>query len=295
MHEVLNTASAIRATASILARTPDLEPARRGRFHTNLFQDSQRLAETIGALVAWLDRSAAPGAAEATPADALAAFVAAQDNHFPQIEAGADPETLIAADPRLPDAAARGLARAWLDRMAADARALPLAAFGAAAARLGADPLALAARFGAPLDRVLRRLASLPAQPGLAEHGLVLCDGSGMPTLRKPLPGFPVPRYGAGCPLWPLYQALLRPGVPVAAVVALPDGGRFVAHAICALDRPEAVGGPQRAEATMALRRVVDGGAGLGAPGALPIFEAGPGCRICPRSSCTARREPAMV
>lgn len=294
MHEALNTASAIRATASILARTPDLEPARRGRFHTNLFQDAQRLAETMGALVAWLDRAGEARAADATPPDALAAFVAAHGNHFPGVEAGGDPEPLIADDPRLPDAASRALARGWLARVAADARALPLPALAAAmagAAEGGGDPAALAARLAVPLDTVLRRLASLPPGPGGAGAGLVICDGSGTITLRKPLPGFPVPRYGAACPLWPLYQALMRPGFPCSAVVVMPGGARFAAHAICTTAAPASAAGPQRAESVMAIHALEK----ESEPAALPVYQAGTSCRICPRAGCAARREPALV
>ncbi|MCB1843770.1 MAG: hypothetical protein KDI09_12470, partial [Halioglobus sp.] len=32
-----------------------------------------------------------------------------------------------------------------------------------------------------------------------------LQDGSGTLTLRKPVAGFSLPRFGAACPLWPLY------------------------------------------------------------------------------------------
>ncbi len=61
----------------------------------------------------------------------------------------------------------------------------------------------------------MRRLAVLPSL-GL---GLVICDGSGTLTFRKSAPGFPLPRFGAACPLWPLYAALGRPQQPVEATV----------------------------------------------------------------------------
>jgi transcriptional regulator with XRE-family HTH domain len=291
MHEALNTASAIRATASILARTPDLEPARRGRFHTNLFQDAQRLAETMAALVTWLNRAGDARAAGATPTDALAEFVAAHDNHFPTIEAGGDPAALVAGDPHLPDNAARALALAWLRRVAEDARALPLDRFVARGRVTGFDPAALAADFGAPLDAVLRRLGGLPAGPHWPAFGLAICDGSGTLLLRKPLPAFPLPRYGAACPLWPLFQALLRPGMPVAATIDMPEGARLVAHALCTLAAAADFGGPQRAEAVMCVRRV-DAAAD---DGPQPVVPAGTSCRVCPRPACPARREPALI
>src|SRR5690606_13796257 len=79
----------------------------------------------------------------------------------------------------------------------------------------GADPAAVAARFGVPLTAAFRRLAGLPG----AGYGLIRCDGAGALILRLPPEGFQLPRLGAACPLWPLYQALNRPGQPIAAVI----------------------------------------------------------------------------
>ncbi len=55
MHEMLSMVTAIRSTAGILADTKEIEPEWRNRFHRNLNEDSQRLAESSQQLVSYLD------------------------------------------------------------------------------------------------------------------------------------------------------------------------------------------------------------------------------------------------
>ena len=111
---------------------------------------------------------------------------------------------------------------------------LPLAPFQAAARGAGYDPLPLAAQFGVSLATVLRRLAMLPPDEDTPRFGLLLCDGSGTLTFRKAIPGFPVPRFGAACPLWPLYKALNRPLSPIRSVLEIADrdNRKFVTYAV---------------------------------------------------------------
>ena len=45
IHEVISVVTAIRSTAAILVETEKLEPAWQARFHRNINEDSQRLAE----------------------------------------------------------------------------------------------------------------------------------------------------------------------------------------------------------------------------------------------------------
>jgi len=291
VHEILSTVTAIRSASSILAQTPDIEPEWRERFHGNIFRDSQRLSETSQALVAHFDRLSREETGFATAPDATAAFAEAHGYHFPALEAGGDPEPLIEAAPALDAPAAARMARGYLDRYAADARAVPLDRFEPAAERLGYDPARLAADFDTDLLTVFRRLASLPTREGRPEFGLVACDGSGTVTFRKPLPGFSLPRYGAACPLWPLYQALIRPTAPVRAVMETPDETRFLAYAMCQPVAPSGFGGPQVVEAGMLF---LDAGEAAPAPGET-VFAVGTSCRICPRADCVARREPSIL
>lgn len=286
MHDILSSAAAIRSTASILAGTPDLEADWRARFQNNLLNDARRLSQTSAALLAHFDRMARATPGYLTAPEAVAGHVAAQGYHFPEIEAGARPGAVAEAAPMAGDAAARALLAECLARYAEDARQMPLAAFAEAAAACDCDPGALAQRFAVGADAVLRRLASLPRQAGRPEFGLVCCDGSGTLTLRKPLPGLPLPRFGAACPLWPLYQALIRPGLPLSQIIEMPDGLKLQAHAVC-LPRGGGFGAVAVVEATMLLRPAA-GQEGAARP-------VGTSCRVCPRAGCAARREPSIL
>ncbi|NIZ14545.1 helix-turn-helix domain-containing protein, partial [Phaeobacter sp. HF9A] len=88
LHEVLSTAAAIRSTAAILAEPGELEAEWRDRFHRNLDQDAQRLADSSRALVRFLDDSEASSNRKGTPQEELEAFFAARGYHFPDLEAG---------------------------------------------------------------------------------------------------------------------------------------------------------------------------------------------------------------
>lgn len=288
LHEVLSAVSSVRSTAAILAETEDIDPEWRERFHRNLHADSERLAEGAEALVAYLDGSEqTEERGIAAPQEELEAWLAAQGWHFAGLERGDDSaEALIAQAPELASHAARRLARDWIARYAADAEALPLAAFSAAVARQGEDPARLAQAFGTDIMVVFRRLAALPD----GKAGLVLCDASGTLVFRKPTEGLVLPRFGAACPLWPLYTALARPMTPIQAVIEMAGRTphRFRTFAFCQPRFPAGFDGPQISEAAMLI--LPDDPAGAGS-----ALQVGTSCRICPREGCVARREPSIM
>lgn len=292
LHEVLSAAASVRSTAAILAETEEMEPAWRARFHANLHADSERMAEAAEALVTYLDSAAEGEAGLSSPQEEVEAWLAASGFHLAALERAnpPDPEALIAGAPDLATTAARKLALAHAARYRADALALPLAPFLDAMAALGPDPGRLAQRFGAGLPQVFRRMATLPVAAGEWPAGLVICDGSGAITFRRPTPGFALPRFGAACPLWPLYQALSRPMAPIRAVVEMAGrgGGRFRAYAFCQPSHPQGFDGPQVLEAFMLILPEP----GAAQPGDLPV---GSACRVCPRPDCAARREPSFL
>jgi transcriptional regulator with XRE-family HTH domain len=278
LHDVLSTVTAIRSTAAILNEGDDLEPAWRHRFHRNLYEDSRRLAGTSQALVAYLDRTEGSERVEAVPLDEIEAW-------FDAASWSTDAAAFAAVAAETGSDAGRALAERWRLRFAEDAAALPAPAFAAARAA-SADPAALAADLGTGIARVLRRWA---LDSGAGEAGLVVCDGSGAPVFRKSAVGFAVPSFGAGCPLWPLYAALARPGAPVRAVVE--QAGRlqrtFLAYAVAEPAWPRGLDGPVLHEATMLLLPdPVDAG---------PPQTVGPSCRVCSRRDCPARREPSVL
>ncbi len=279
LHEVLSAVSSVRTTAAILADTDDIEPEWRLRFQRNLYQDSERLARGAEALVAYLDAAGQDQEqAIATPQEEVEAWAEAADWALAQAEG-------ISASSQLASQAGRELARAMAERAQGDLASMPDPAFQGMLRRLGPDPLALASAFDAEPLTAFRRLALRPGS-GL---GLLICDASGTLTLRKTVPGFAPPRFGAACPLWPLFQALARPETPIERVIVLPGphGGRFRARAFCQVRYPAGFRGPELREAAMLLAPEP--------PGPEPAAEVGATCRICPRPSCAARREPTIL
>ena len=278
LHEVLSTAASIRSTASILAGDDAIEPEWQMRFQRNLLEDAKRLAEGAGSLVSYLDGAGDGEVAINTPDEALDAFLSERQYHLAEIEAGEDIK-------------AEGVVADYVARYREDAARLPLDAYTRELER-GLDPVQLAVEFDVGLAMVLRRIACLPLANGQEPVGLVSCDGSGTFTFRKPVDGFAVPRFGAACPLWPLYQSMLCPQVPIRALVELAgrDMQRFVVYAVAQPRFPTGFDGVQIVEATMLI--VPESRAGLTEEVGQPI---GTSCRICPRDGCAARRELSIL
>lgn len=293
LHEVISTVTAIRSTAAILAETSDIDPDWQARFLRNMREEAQRLSNSAAGLVTYLDAGAEAREMQVSAADDLAAFVEATGYRFAPLERPAAGEgelaILIDGAEELRDRGARDLARRMLVRYLSDARAMPEGPFRASLAATGGDPARVAEGFGVALDAVLRRMASLETGEDDTQRGLVVCDGSGTVTLRKGVEGFPLPRFGAACPLWPLYQALARPAQPVEGLVEMPgqEPKLFRCRAV-SLPRPSSsFNAPPVHEATMLIEPVDD------AEG--PALPVGASCRICPRETCAARREPSIL
>ena len=291
LHEVLSAVTAIRSAASILTENTDIDPDWQARFLRNVGEESRRLSESAEGLVAWLDAGGDLADTPLSPVDELAAILAQTGYHFPDLEppgVGVSViDALLDGELRLRDAGARELARDMLYRYRDDARTLPASAFKASLGAAKGDPARLAASFGVSIAAVLRRIASLNPEAA----GLVICDGAGTLTLRKPVEGFALPRFGGGCPLWPLYQALARPSQPIAAVIEMP--GRIPKRFLCrAVSLPVAGVGfdtPPVYEATMLIEPVAGDAVGG------PVVPGGSTCRVCPRETCMARREPSIL
>ncbi len=290
LHEVLSTVTAIRSAVSILSEGGEIDPEWQARFLRNVAEDTARLSEAAQGLAGFLEAGEAEAGEHLSPQEELSAFLAARNHFFAPLEPGgwAGVEAIVAgAKDELASAAARELARAWLTRYREDAESLPLPRFAGLWQEVGGDLVRLAERAGQSLGRVLRRAA---CSGGPTRRGLVICDGSGTLTTRRELPGFPVPRFGAACPRWPLFQALVQPGRPIRARVEMPGEPRqiFTCTAIAEARWPEGIDGLPIYEATMLIE--AEPGAGEAVP-----LTAGPGCRICPRPACPARREASIL
>ncbi len=290
MHEVLSTAAAIRSTAAILAEPGELDAEWRDRFHRNLHQDAERLAESSKALVAYLDESESPGDRRGLPMEEVEAFLDQHGFHLPELEDGQDADAQVQG--ALRSAASRAVARQVLEQYAADAKAIPLAEISKAVSEDGIDPLKLAARFSVDLPVVLRRLAFLPESVLPQPAGLALCDSSGSILFFKQIPGFAMPRHGDACPLWPVFSALTRPLVPVRSRVRLL--GRTVAEFDCfAMAWPQRVSAFGQEPVYRSVMLVLPVGEDTAAAGT--TVQIGASCRICPKKHCQSRREPSIL
>lgn len=290
VHDVLSSVTAIRAAAGILQGEGPLDAEWLARFHRNIYEDSQRLADSAQALAGYLDAGDRPERELATPQEEAEAWFAARGWHVPALEEGAPVQAVLERAGLPEGAVVRALLSDLLTRYATDAAALPLDRLrkvldGAPAAP---DPIALAEGLGLDPLVVFRRLAALP-EGELGPVGLVLCDGSGTLTFRRPIDGFAFPRYGAACPLWPLYAALTRPMQPVCRSIELvgPVPRRFTAYALSRPRHPNGADGPEVTEAAMLLFEETQA-----VNDARPV---GTSCRICPREGCPARREPSLL
>ena len=296
LHEVLSTVTAIRSTASILTDTREIEPEWRDRFHRNINEDAGRLADRAQALVGFLDGASDTQSEVGSPQEEVAGFLSAYGWHFPALEEGraGAVESYLGGAVQIKSSSALAIAGKYLDCYVEDAERMPLAAVRAAIDQQGPDPLRLSTLLGQDLASVMRRLATLP------EHGfgLVVCDASGTMLYRKPTDGFSIPRFGALCPLWPLFQALSRPMMPLSQRVLMPGRGGMsealfdtyaVAQAVLSTD----YGADPLLEATMLIAPPNLEGQGQGRESAGRLI--GASCRICPRESCAARREPSIV
>ncbi|MCL4674538.1 MAG: helix-turn-helix domain-containing protein, partial [Pararhodobacter sp.] len=237
LNEIVAAVTSVQSTAAILAESDDLAAEWRKRFHANIHEDSVRLANAAEALVAFLDTSGEETGL-AAPQEELESWLKRQAYHVEAVEQGEtlDGTSLTEGQAELASAPSRKLAVAWLERAQADARALPLDRLMPILVSMFAKardfaPERLAQEFGVGLPLLFRRLAWLPPAQGVPRFGLAVCDGSGTLTLRRPIEGFALPRFGGACPLWPLYQALLQPERPLRAVVEFAGRppARFVA------------------------------------------------------------------
>jgi transcriptional regulator with XRE-family HTH domain len=286
LHGVISAVTSIQSTAAILTGDAKVDADWQARFHRNIFDDATRLAQTSAALIAYFDAPANAAPVSLSPLEEMEQALSQTDFYRPAQERGG---TAGVDDLQL-SAGAAGLLADYDARYHADAVALPLATFLPAAKAASYDPLRVSAQMGRPLAQVMRRLAALPAQDDAPPLGLLICDAAGVVRLLKSVPGAGLSRAGL-CPLWPIFTALGQPGRAVAAQAVLPGTPdvRLTCHAIAdVIPHPDGPHMPPMIEATMLLRP--DDG-----PAAAAAVPVGAGCRLCPRTKCPARREPASV
>ena len=291
LHEMLSTVTAIRSAATIVAEPGEIEPEWQQRFHRNIFEDSARLADTSRSLVTYLEAADDSGAEVTVPQEEVDTLLDAEGHHFPALEEGrADPEALAQQLGHGLTDTARALLLRILTRYAADAARLPLARLDPLIRGEGPDPLRIAQAIGFDTALAMRRLAQLPDGHLDAPVALAICDASGALIYRRPLPDFAMPRFGAGCPLWPLFRAMTRPMTVLREEITQPgrDARSLTAWAVA---QPLGPAQPNRDPLLEAHMLVTAANPGSD-PDPLPV---GVTCRICPRDPCIARREPSIL
>ena len=292
---MITSITASRATAGILVGDEKIDADWQRRFHINLRDDSERLAEESKSLVTYLDQPGSP-MAKGMPVsgfDEAEAFIAANpavlralddDPHHPVADLIEEyTEGELSSD-------GRKIVVGSLMRYAQDAQALPYEQFVRSAVACAGDPSVLADEYQQDLPTVFRRLAFLPQANGLPPTGLAVCDGAGVFTTLKSVTGLALNRRSPSCPLWPLFTAMQQPGRPIRARVVLPDPGetRFLCYAVATTQTARTFDAPAVLESTMLI--IADDV--TSDVGRLPV---GTSCRICPRTGCKARREPSIV
>ncbi len=293
LHEVISTVTAIHSAASILVDTNELEPEWQGRFHRNINEDSQRLAEGAEALVRYLEGAPEAGKDIRSSHDEMHAFLDSRGYHFPELEGDAseqDISELLRRSSDICGPAAQSLLRGVLQTYAVDAVKLPLDGILKLVSKVGIEPEQIALQYQASLPQVFRRLAMLPVDNAMPV-GLLICDVSGAVLFRKPIDDFPLPRSDDGCALWPIYQVLAVPQSPVRVTLqqAGREAGRIQAFAACEQFASARFGYPAVTRAHMLLTPNMDHS---DADAARAV---GLNCRICTLAQCAARREPSIL
>jgi predicted transcriptional regulator len=256
-------------------------------------------------LVEFLDAGASEEVVPIGPAEELATFLELHDHYFPDLEPPAAwreksrdqaVAAVIADSAALTSREAQDMARQFLRQYVTDAEAMPMQEFQTAREAHGWDPVVLARMFKQPLPSGMRRIAFVPSTKDGAAAGVISCDGAGALVLRKTVPGFALPRFGAACPYWPLFQALSQPERPIRAVVRQPGGARrrHVCQAICVQRDALSFDQPPALEAFMLVRELDDALDGEALARATPV-DVGSACRVCPLPDCAARREATIL
>lgn len=285
LHEVITAVTSIRSTSSILVSDETIDRDWQSRFHRNIYGDSQRLAESSRALVQYLDAPNEDGGAPLSPNEEIEAAIEKHPELLSGLAQGEKRDL-----PPLRSRAAQVLLEQVLNRFSADIEKLPARTFENKARELDYEPEHLAQDYGVSLDAVLRRLSLLRVEDGHPEMALALCDRAGVLTFLRNGAGFGLSRTGAPCPLWPLYQALSQPQRPVRQSVTLQGNSAqdLLCYAVAVPTSAPSFEAPQLLEGLMlVISRAPNG--------QRPSVGVGPGCRVCQRAACPARREPSIL
>jgi len=204
-------------------------------------------------------------------------------------------------DPRLSSETARRRATHALASYVAGAALLPYEPFLEDAEDCRYDVEILRQKYDAGYEQVCHRLVTLrdPRAEGVP-FAFLRVDPSGYISKRFPLFGFPLPRFGHACSLWPVFAAFQTPGRVVRQLAEFTDGHRFLMIARTVTKRaatfsaqPVMFSVMLACDAIHADRTVYASGLDFDAEGAaLPV---GSTCRQCERVNCQHRQEAPVT
>lgn len=204
--------------------------------------------------------------------------------------------TLDLAQFRTPEA--RAIARIGLANYFAGAALMPYMRFLRAAEATRHDLELLADRFGASIEQVAHRLATLQ-RPGArgVPFFFVRVDQAGTITKRHSATRLQFARFGGACPLWNVHSAFETPGRFLRQLAETPDGVRYFCLARDVSKPGGAWGAPVRRYAIGLGCEVAHAGRLVYADGMdlRGRFEPiGISCRICERAGCHQRSVPPV-
>jgi predicted transcriptional regulator/transcriptional regulator with XRE-family HTH domain len=196
--------------------------------------------------------------------------------------------------------AARDIAKIGLANYFAGAALLPYGAFLTQAQACRHDLEILARHFGASIEQVTHRLATMqrPGAKGVPFF-FVRVDQAGTITKRHSATRLQFARFGGACPLWNVHRAFETPGQFLRQLAETPDGVRYISIARDISKSAGRFGAPMRrfalalgCEVRHAAQLVYADGLDLGTDSAFePI---GISCRICTRKNCHQRSVPPL-
>ncbi len=220
-------------------------------------------------------------------------------NQLMQFELGAD-MCRIAADAQLGDPVAEALLMLGLANYAAGALVMPYGAFRASARALRHDIDPLSRAYGVSFEQACHRLSTLQ-RPGQRGIPFFFCriDMAGNITKRHSATRLQFARFGGGCPLWGVHEAVAIPDRIMVQLAETPDGVRYVSMAKGLVKPSGSYARAPRRYAVALGCEIEHAGNFIYADGlrlndeaaATPI---GISCRLCPRQACDQRAFPPL-
>jgi len=272
------------------------------RFQSVIYDESRRLSDAAQDLVSYFDQAQETTRLGSSAHEIFESFLAKHNHVFPQLEETTDPESVVGEilQTELSNAPQEAVKKAQerLITYSQDAQKMPLKPFVEAARKNAFSPDILASQFSMDLHAVFRRLASLRRDGVEApSFGLVVINAAGQPLFRRPLESFSLPRFSSICALWPAFQALSTPGLPISEIIVLPNGREFLARALAQPSGPAQFGQTPAILSAMLVTSLNDAHQfGMLDPKMRQSSRnVGTSCRLCLQTACPARSEPSIL